>query len=178
KQIELASLLPVSVQGALMADAHMGFGLPIGGVLATDNVVIPYAVGMDIGCRMALSIIDESKGFIKRFAYQIKQALKNHTHFGMEGGLDIRQEHEVLDSSVFHEIPFLKPLSGKAVRQLGTSGKGNHFVEFGEMELLADKVLGLPGGKYMALLTHSGSRGLGAAIAQHYTKLAMDSCKL
>ncbi|NGM89148.1 RtcB family protein, partial [Parapusillimonas sp. SGNA-6] len=80
--------------------------------------------------------------------------------------------------SVFHEIPFLKPLRGKAVRQLGTSGKGNHFVEFGEMELLADNVLGLPGGKYMALLTHSGSRGLGAAIAQHYTKLAMDSCKL
>ncbi|NGF55382.1 RtcB family protein [Parapedobacter sp. SGR-10] len=178
KQIELASLLPVSVQGALMADAHMGFGLPIGGVLATDGAVIPYAVGMDIGCRMALSIIDESEGFIKRFAYQIKQALKNHTHFGMEGGLDIRQEHEVLDSSVFHEIPFLKPLRGKAVRQLGTSGKGNHFVEFGEMELLADNVLGLPGGKYMALLTHSGSRGLGAAIAQHYTKLAMDSCKL
>src|SRR5690606_16069868 len=126
KQMELASLLPVSVQGALMADAHMGFGLPIGGVLATDGAVIPYAVGMDIGCRMALSIIDESEGFIKRFAYQIKQALKNHTHFGMEGGLDIRQEHEVLDSSVFHEIPFLKPLRGKAVRQLGTSGKGNH----------------------------------------------------
>ena len=52
KQMELASLLPVSVQGALMPDAHMGFGLPIGGVLATDNAVIPYAVGMDIGCRM------------------------------------------------------------------------------------------------------------------------------
>src|SRR5690606_12787828 len=47
KQMELASLLPVSIQGALMADAHMGFGLPIGGVLATDNAVIPYAVGMD-----------------------------------------------------------------------------------------------------------------------------------
>ena len=52
KQMELANLLPVSVQGALMPDAHMGFGLPIGGVLATDNAVIPYAVGMDIGCRL------------------------------------------------------------------------------------------------------------------------------
>jgi tRNA-splicing ligase RtcB len=178
KQMELASLLPVSVQGALMPDAHMGFGLPIGGVLATDNVVIPYAVGMDIGCRMALSIIDESDGFIKRFEYSIKQALKNHTHFGMEGGLAIRQEHEVLDSPVFNEIPFLKPLRGKAVRQLGTSGNGNHFVEFGEIELLANNSLGLPAKKYTALLTHSGSRGLGAAIAKHYTKLAMDSCKL
>jgi tRNA-splicing ligase RtcB len=88
KQMELANLLPVSVQGALMPDAHMGFGLPIGGVLATDNAVIPYAVGMDIGCRMALSIIDESDSFLKRFEYQIKQALKSHTHFGMEGGLE------------------------------------------------------------------------------------------
>lgn len=63
-QMELAMQLPVSVQGALMPDAHMGFGLPIGGVLATHNAVIPYAVGMDIGCRMALSIIDESDSFL------------------------------------------------------------------------------------------------------------------
>jgi tRNA-splicing ligase RtcB len=178
KQMELANLLPVSVQGALMPDAHMGFGLPIGGVLATDNAVIPYAVGMDIGCRMALSIVDESDSFLKRFEYQIKEALKNHTHFGMEGGLDVRQEHQVLDSVVFNEIPFLKPLRGKAVRQLGTSGNGNHFVEFGEIELLADNTLGLPAKKYTALLSHSGSRGLGSAIARHYTQIAMNTCKL
>ncbi len=178
RQMELANLLPVSVQGALMPDAHMGFGLPIGGVLATDNAVIPYAVGMDIGCRMALSIIDESDAFLKRFDYQIKQALKNHTHFGMEGGLDTRQEHEVLDSPVFNQIPLLKPLRSKAVRQLGTSGNGNHFVEFGEIELMADNALGLPAKKYAALLTHSGSRGLGSAIARHYTQIAMNTCKL
>jgi tRNA-splicing ligase RtcB len=178
KQMELANLLPISVQGALMPDAHMGFGLPIGGVLATDNAVIPYAVGMDIGCRMALTIIDESDSFLKRYEYQIKQALKSHTHFGMEGGLEIRQQHEVLDSSVFNEIPFLKPLRGKAVRQLGTSGNGNHFVEFGEIELLTDNTLGLPAKKYTALLTHSGSRGLGSAIAKHYTQIAMNTCKL
>ncbi len=178
KQMDLANLLPVSVQSALMPDAHMGFGLPIGGVLATDNAVIPYAVGMDIGCRMALSIIDESDGFLKRFEYQIKQALKSHTHFGMEGGLDITQEHEVLDSPVFNEISFLKPLRSKAARQLGSSGNGNHFVEFGQIELLADNTLGLPAKKYMALLTHSGSRGLGSAIAKHYTQIAMNTCKL
>ncbi len=178
RQMELANLLPISVQGALMPDAHMGFGLPIGGVLATDNAVIPYAVGMDIGCRMALSIIDESDGFLKRFEYQIKQALKNHTHFGMEGGLNVRQEHDVLESSVFNEVAFLKPLRSKAVRQLGTSGSGNHFVEFGEIELLADNALGLPAKKYTALLTHSGSRGLGSAIARHYTQIAINTCKL
>ncbi|MBB3054352.1 RtcB family protein [Mucilaginibacter gotjawali] len=178
RQMELANLLPVSLQGALMPDAHMGFGLPIGGVLATGNAVIPYAVGMDIGCRMALSIIDGSDGFVQRFAHQIKQALKDHTHFGMEGGLDMRQEHEVLDSPVFNELSFLRPFHGKAVRQLGTSGNGNHFVEFGEIELLADNILGLPSKKYPALLTHSGSRGLGSAIAKHYTQIAMNTCKL
>jgi tRNA-splicing ligase RtcB len=178
EQMELANLLPISVQGALMPDAHMGFGLPIGGVLATDNAVIPYAVGMDIGCRMALSIIDESDGFLKRFEYLVKQALKNHTHFGMEGGLDIRQEHEVLDSTVFREVAFLRSLHSKSVRQLGSSGGGNHFVEFGEIELLADNALGLPAKKYTALLTHSGSRGLGSAIARHYTQIAMNTCKL
>lgn len=178
KQMELASLLPISVQGALMPDAHMGFGLPIGGVLATDNAVIPYAVGMDIGCRMALSIIDEGAEFIKRSEYQIKQALKNCTHFGMEGSLDVRQEHEVLDSPVFGEVQFLRPLRGKAVKQLGTSGGGNHFVEFGEIELLEGNTLGLPAKKYAALLSHSGSRGLGSAIARHYTQIAMNTCKL
>ncbi len=178
KQMELANLLPVSVQGALMPDAHMGFGLPIGGVLATNNAIIPYAVGMDIGCRMALSIIDENDGYLKRFEYQAKQALKKHTHFGMEGGLDTRQEHEVLDHSLFNEIPFLRPLRGKAVRQLGTSGNGNHFVEFGEIELLTGNALGLPAKKYTALLSHSGSRGLGSAIARHYTQIAMNTCKL
>lgn len=178
KQMELANLLPVSVQGALMPDAHMGFGLPIGGVLATDNAVIPYAVGMDIGCRMALSIIDETDGFLKRFDYQIKQALKNHTHFGMEGGLDTRQEHEILDNRLFNEMQLLRPLHSKAVRQLGTSGNGNHFVEFGEIELLPGNTLGLPAKKYTALLSHSGSRGLGSAIARHFTQIAMNTCKL
>jgi len=171
KQMDLAMLLPVSVQGALMPDAHMGFGLPIGGVLATDNVVIPYAVGMDIGCGMALTIIDETDAFIKRYDYQLRQALKNHTHFGMEGGLDTRQEHEALDSPVFGQVPFLKQLRSKAVRQLGTSGSGNHFVEFGEIELAENNTLGLPGKKYAALLSHSGSRGLGAAIAKYYTQV-------
>ena len=54
---EKACLLPVSVAGALMPDAHASYGLPIGGVLATDNAVIPYAVGVDIACRMKMTII-------------------------------------------------------------------------------------------------------------------------
>ena len=56
-QMEVAMKLPVTVAGALMPDAHQGYGLPIGGVLATKNAIIPYGVGVDIGCRMALSCL-------------------------------------------------------------------------------------------------------------------------
>jgi tRNA-splicing ligase RtcB len=178
KQMELAMALPITLQGALMPDAHTGYGLPIGGVLATDNAVVPYAVGVDIGCRMALSILDVNEQFLKRYSHQVKTALRDFTHFGMEGGLPFQQEHEVLDSPLFHSTELLRKMQGKASRQLGSSGSGNHFVEFGEITLYDNNALQLPSKKYTALLSHSGSRGLGATIAQHYTSIAMDSCRL
>lgn len=178
KQMEGAMTLPITVQGALMPDAHTGYGLPIGGVLATNNAVIPFGVGVDIGCRMALSILDENDRYLRRYSHQVKQALKEYTHFGMEGGLEFQQEHEVLDSPVFQSTELLRKLQGKAGRQLGSSGSGNHFVEFGEIELFDNNSLGLSPKKYLALLSHSGSRGLGANIAQFYTRIAMDTCKL
>lgn len=178
QQMELAMQLPISVAGALMADAHAGYGLPIGGVLATENAVIPYAVGVDIGCRMSLTIFDVKADFLKRYAHKTKEALKGFTHFGMDGGLPFKQEHEVLERKEFQLTPLLKALHGKAVRQLGTSGGGNHFVEFGEMDLLENNVLNLPEGRYVALLSHSGSRGLGAEIARYYSQIARETCKL
>lgn len=178
KQMELAMSLPVTIQGALMPDAHMGYGLPIGGVLATRNAVIPHAVGVDIGCRMALSILDEGEHYVKRYAHQVKTALKEFTHFGMEGGLAFAQAHAVLDSPVFQSTELLRRLQSKAARQLGSSGSGNHFVEMGVIELYEDNALQLRPGKYTALLSHSGSRGLGASVAQYYTRIAMDTCKL
>lgn len=178
KQMEIAMSLPISLQGALMPDAHTGYGLPIGGVLATENAVIPFGVGVDIGCRMALSIFEENEKFAQRFSFQIKEALKEFTHFGMEGHLPFAQEHEVLENPLFQATDLLKRLHIKAVRQLGSSGSGNHFVEFGEIELYENNTLNVPAGKYLALLSHSGSRGLGANIAQHYTKIAMNTCKL
>ncbi len=178
QQMELAMRLPVTVGGALMADAHAGYGLPIGGVLATRNVVIPYAVGLDIGCRMSLSVFDVKADFITRYAHRIKEALKEFTHFGMEGGLPFGQEHGILDREEFSLTPLLKKLHGKAVKQLGTSGGGNHFVEFGEIELYDKNVLGIPAGRYMALLSHSGSRGLGATIAGEYSRIARETCRL
>ncbi len=181
KQMQTAMKLPVTVAGALMPDAHQGYGLPIGGVLATNNAVIPYGVGVDIGCRMALSIFDLPADYLETNRDDLKNILLNSSRFG--AGNEIlkheRIDHEVLENNQFQENPFVKQLKDKAWTQLGSSGGGNHFVEFGRMEFAQDDAeLGIPKGTYLALLTHSGSRGLGAMIANHYTKLAMEICKL
>jgi tRNA-splicing ligase RtcB (3'-phosphate/5'-hydroxy nucleic acid ligase) len=178
KQMELVMRLPVSEKGALMPDAHQGYGLPIGAVLATKNAVIPYGVGMDIGCRMALSILDLPGSYVEHRAYELKKALQHETHFGNEGGLEIKQEHDILDHPDFQLTALLKRLHGKAVRQLGSSGSGNHFVEFGVITLEECNKLDIPAGCYAAILSHSGSRSLGANIAQHYTNVAMAKCRL
>lgn len=177
-QMEAAMKLPVSVKGALMPDAHQGYGLPIGGVLAAKNAVIPYGVGMDIGCRMALSIFDAPVEFLEHKAHTIQKALKKYTHFGNEGTLDLDVHHDVLDRQEFQYTPLLKRLQNKAWYQLGTSGTGNHFVEFGIVQLEEQNILGLPAGSYTSLLSHSGSRGMGAQIASAYTRIAREKCVL
>jgi tRNA-splicing ligase RtcB (3'-phosphate/5'-hydroxy nucleic acid ligase) len=175
QQMKTAMRLPITVAGALMPDAHAGYGLPIGGVLATEGAVIPYGVGVDIGCRMCLSIfpIDGSE-FGKR-SKMLETAIRENTIFGAGGAWGRTQDHEVLDSPLFKELPILRDLHGKAAKQLGTSGSGNHFVEFGIAKFENDDApLGLKAGSYIALLTHSGSRGLGANVANYYTRLAID----
>jgi len=178
RQMDMAMHLPVAVQGALMPDAHAGYGLPVGGVLATRNAVIPYAVGVDIGCRMALTITDETESFFHRHSYMMKTTLREHTHFGTDTLPPFRHEHEILDDDRFRSTELLRRLHGKAVRQLGSSGSGNHFVDFGIICLAEDNYLGLPPRQYAAILSHSGSRGLGAGIAEHYTRIATDVCRL
>ena len=181
KQMEVAMQLPVTVAGALMPDAHQGYGLPIGGVLATKNAIIPYGVGVDIGCRMALSVYDIPEDFYYENEAKFKRELIAHTKFGAGNGFhgQYKSDHSVLESPLFAENSFIKNLKDKAWSQLGSSGGGNHFVEFGIMEFAkADDILNIPKGKYVALLTHSGSRGFGATIAGHYTKIAKEVCKL
>ncbi|MVZ66518.1 RtcB family protein [Sphingobacterium sp. DK4209] len=180
-QMNTAMRLPVAVAGALMPDAHQGYGLPIGGVLATRNAVIPYGVGVDIGCRMALSIFDIPESYLLTHHDVLKQILMDNTKFGAGHGFlkNERSNHSVLDHAAFTENTFVSTLKDKAWTQLGSSGGGNHFVEFGIMEFdQGDADLAIEKGRYLALLTHSGSRGLGATIADHYTKVAMDNCKL
>lgn len=70
QQMELAMRLPIAERGALMPDAHQGYGLPIGGVLATKNAVIPYGVGVDIGCRMSLSLLEVELIYLNRHSYR------------------------------------------------------------------------------------------------------------
>lgn len=173
EQMQTAMRLPVAVAGALMPDAHQGYGLPIGGVLATRNAVIPYGVGMDIGCRMCLTLYDLPPELIDQDRKKMQALLLENTRFGYEVFADPFDD-PVLERPEFKEIPKVKELRQKAREQIGTSGSGNHFVEFGIVEWLeVNEAIQLPKGKYLAILSHSGSRGLGASIAQYYTKVAM-----
>jgi tRNA-splicing ligase RtcB len=178
-QMYTAAKLPVAVAGALMPDAHHGYGLPIGGVLATENAVIPYGVGVDIGCRMCLSIFDiNPKELVQKESYFARE-LNEATLFGSGAQFKMSDNHEVMDNPLFFELPLLKQLHTRAWKQLGSSGSGNHFVEFGTVEISEkDAVLGVEAGVYLGLLSHSGSRALGANIANHYTKLAISKRRL
>jgi tRNA-splicing ligase RtcB (3'-phosphate/5'-hydroxy nucleic acid ligase) len=172
KQMENACRLPVAVSGALMPDAHVGYGLPIGGVLATENAVIPYAVGVDIACRMKMTVLDLPAWAVSGQVDRLKNALLQETEFGIGAKFRDRRDHEVMDED-WNITKVTSGLKDKAWSQLGTSGSGNHFVEFG-LFTLDKNDLGLKAGQYLALLSHSGSRGSGANVASHYSKLAKD----
>lgn len=179
-QMNYATKLPIAVAGALMPDAHQGYGLPIGGVLATENAIIPYGVGVDIGCRMCLSIFDINPDDLSEKENYFKRELLENTLFGAGKEFKKPTEHEVLERKEFYEIGLLRQLQSKAAAQIGSSGSGNHFVEFGMVDLTGEdhdndlSGLGIPKGKYVGLLSHSGSRGLGANIANHFTRVAKE----
>lgn len=175
-QMDEAMRLPVTVAGALMPDAHVGYGLPIGGVLATEGAVIPYAVGVDIACRMRLSVYPESPVALNQSPDRFERSLLDHTYFGAGIANPKRPEHEVLDDPDWRDTRLLQGLQGVAAKQLGTSGTGNHFVEWGTLSVLEyDERLRLQPGEYLALLSHSGSRAVGFKIANTYSQLAMQT---
>lgn len=176
-QMEIAMKLPIRLAGALMPDAHLGYGLPIGGVLATNNAVIPYGVGVDIGCRMCLSAYPLDEGFLERHRSNLKQMLLSNTCFGRQT-FKRPKEDEVIDRATFKEIAILRNLKDRAAAQIGSSGSGNHFVEFGLIEVTSGNIWNLHEGNYLAVLSHSGSRALGAEIARHYTRVAKQVCHL
>ncbi|MEM1182774.1 MAG: RtcB family protein [Acidobacteriota bacterium] len=195
QQMQNACRLPVAARGALMPDAHLGYGLPIGGVLATRGAVIPYAVGVDIACRMKLTVLDLPAHALDGQRDRLAKTLERETRFGIGAEFRDRRQHDVLDDD-WSVSPVTQRLKDKAWKQLGTSGSGNHFVEFGELEVFPDPAadaaavprgpgrargkaeaeamtsIDLEPGRYLALLSHSGSRGTGAQVCGHYSKLA------
>ncbi|WP_242695947.1 RtcB family protein [Desertivirga brevis] len=178
-QMNTAINLPVSVAGALMPDAHQGYGLPIGGVLATEaNTIIPYAVGVDIACRMCLSIFDLPAYTVDSEKDKLKKMLEEHTVFGMGGTVKKHFDTSLFDRKEWKATALIRSLRDKAYSQLGTSGTGNHFVEWGELNIPEGELEGVPEGRYLALLSHSGSRGFGGNIANHYSSIAMKKMKL
>lgn len=163
-QMEVAARLPVAVEAAMMPDAHVGYALPIGGVITLNKAISPSFVGVDIGCGMTLVIMS---GLDKKLSMeQVQQRMMQSTCFGSEAvfgdGIDRKEDHLALafDWSGFTEHPVLRTLLPKAKEQLGTSGGGNHFVSL------------LSWGLVYGILVHSGSRGVGKKFADHYIRLA------
>lgn len=186
EQMRAACRLPVAVAGALMPDAHVGYGLPIGGVLATEGAVIPYAVGVDIACRMMMTVFDVPAEEMERRRETLRDILETSTRFGVGAAWKReRPQHEVMDED-WGVTPVTAGLKDKAWSQLGTSGSGNHFVEWGELALcegmeesenaaLEPLKRAMAGGcRLIALLSHSGSRGAGAQVCAHYSRVARE----
>ncbi|MDG2382773.1 MAG: RtcB family protein [Pirellulaceae bacterium] len=171
-QMRSACQVPCAVGAAMMPDAHVGYGLPIGGVLACEGGVIPYAVGVDIACRMKLSVLDMPPRALKSRFSLFRDSLERGTRFGVGCKYNKPQGHAVMDQD-WSITKVTRENKDKAARQLGTSGSGNHFVEFGVLTLnQKDDELGLEAGQYVALLSHSGSRGSGASVCSTYSSIA------
>jgi tRNA-splicing ligase RtcB len=148
---------------ALMPDCHTGYGMPIGGVLATQGVVIPNAVGVDIGCGMRAfpldCTVDEFMPKRDAIMHEIQRAIPtgfNHHH-------DEQEEWAGLELLNAGRLPILEREYPKSLYQLGTLGGGNHFIE-----AQADE----DGGVWFML--HSGSRNVGLQVAKHYNDLAIE----
>ena len=172
RQMEGACSVPIAQSAALMPDAHVGYGLPIGGVLACNNAVIPYAVGVDIACRMKLSVLDMPAGSLGTKFQLYREALEKGTRFGVGAHYQRPKSHTVMDQD-WSVTRITRERKDRAWQQLGTSGSGNHFVEFGLLTLdREDNDLPLEAGQYVAVMSHSGSRGAGAAVCSTYSAIA------
>ena len=126
QQLKNACRLPVAVSGALMPDAHVGYGLPIGGVLATRDAVIPYAVGVDIACRMKMTVLDLPVRALADEQPRLAKALERETQFGMGATFRSRRQHDVMDRD-WAVTAVTSRMKDRAWSQLGTSGKRQPF---------------------------------------------------
>ena len=144
------------VAAVLAADGHLGYAVPIGGVVAYDDHISPSGVGYDISCGVRASRLDIPAKDVRARIKPIMDDIWNTVSFGMGRRNKTEVEHPLFDSDIWH-LPAVKPLKDEARRQLGTVGGGNHFVD-----LMADE-----NGRTWAV-THFGSRGLGHKTATYF----------
>jgi len=144
---------------AIMPDAHVGYGMPIGGVLAAEGVIIPNAVGVDIGCGMCAAkttLKKISKDKLKEIFEEIRKIIPTgFSHHEKQQNLNAMPE-------LINDLPVIKSQFERARRQVGTLGGGNHFAEIQR---------GSDG--YIWVMVHSGSRNIGKRVADYYNKLAI-----
>ena len=159
----LANLPFLHKHVALMPDTHQGYGMPIGGVIATEGVIIPNAVGKDIGCGMqfvktTLDAKDLDENTLKRIMSAIRKAVPVgfKKHEKMQGLMFMPDGGRVGD------LPIVREEFNNARKSLGTLGGGNHFIEAQETD----------DGK-VGIMVHCGSRNLGLKIADHYNDIAI-----
>lgn len=180
-QMQTALRIPPAIRGALMPDAHHGYSVPIGAVVELENAISPAYIGYDISCMVMLSIIEMRVGDFLNLKKNLATELRKQTRFGVGSQFDKPRDHEVMDDSRWNEIEILKQLKNKAQMQLGSSGGGNHFADLCVGTILNHKTSWLPGmtknEMFIALMTHSGSRGTGHKVATHYVKLAEEETK-
>ena len=174
EQMRNSLRLPSALRGALMPDAHRGYGLPIGGVLETEGTVIPYAVGVDIACRMKLSVLDLDPAGARRRRGTWSRRCSSETQFGTGAKLRKRRRSRAMDDERWTLTPLAAAPARPRGEQLGTSGSRQPLRRVRRAHAAGAGPRPRRAGAYVALLSHSGSRGAGAQIAAHYSKLARE----
>jgi len=146
----------------LMPDTHQGYGMPIGGVLATNNVIIPNAVGVDIGCGMcAVKTNIEADSLEREQLTQIMAGIRELIPLGFKHHKERQDESLMPQGYTLDEMKIVKREYAAALKQLGTLGGGNHFIE-----------LQRAGDGFLWIMVHSGSRNFGLQVAEYYNKIA------
>lgn len=149
-------------------------------MLATSHdVVIPYAIRVDIACRKCMSIFSVGTAYMQNNFRSLTQLLMANTVFGVGAKNKNHLNSMVFDRPEWNATNFIRQHRELAFSQLGTSGAGNHFVEWGILRVgQACPEPHMDKGEHLALLSHSGSRGFGSEVANYYSRLAMERVNL
>ena len=156
---QMVACAPGAEYAALMADHHLGYAVPIGGVLAYDNHVSPSAVGFDIACGNKAVRLDTDADHVRTHIAEIMDEITAAISFGMGRKNKESIEATLFDSPIWDDIPVARALKNTAQAQLGTVGSGNHYVN-----------VFVDGDNAVWVGVHFGSRGLGHKLATHFIK--------